>query len=183
MGRNRKLSVTTPPLQTLLPHKIFCHDRNGPALGKLCHDIRGPLSQPKHPIPALNPVVTQNLCHDTGQKNLCRKRESLYRNPNRPACLGTLSRHGDPYRDTGPKGSVARACLSSAPRPGRALGLRTLSRHGRPCCDIRLEEPCHDINFSVATEDPKWSVAPSSPPIPPVFPFSFLSIHLNLNTQ
>ena len=62
VGRDRKLFVPTPPLQTLSRHKIFCHDRNGPALGKLYRDTRGPLSLPKHPI------VTQNFYRDTGPK-------------------------------------------------------------------------------------------------------------------
>ena len=55
-------------LQTLSQHKIFCGNRNGPALGKLCRDTRGSLSRPKHPIPALNPITTQNFCRDTGLK-------------------------------------------------------------------------------------------------------------------
>ena len=36
--------VTTPPLEFLLRHKVLCHNRNVPTLGKLCHDIRRPLS-------------------------------------------------------------------------------------------------------------------------------------------
>ena len=44
VGCDRKLYVVTPPLQTLLQHKIFCRDRNSLALGKLCCDTKGPLS-------------------------------------------------------------------------------------------------------------------------------------------
>ena len=36
--------VTTPPLEFLLRHKVLCHDRNVPPLGKLYRDIRRPLS-------------------------------------------------------------------------------------------------------------------------------------------
>ena len=67
-GLVRKPSIATPPLQTLSRHKIFCHDRNGSALGKHCLDTRGPLSRPKYPVPAPNPFATQNFCHDAGQK-------------------------------------------------------------------------------------------------------------------
>ena len=68
----------------------FCHYRNVPPLGKLYHDMRRPLSRPK-PNPALNPVVTLNSYCDTGSKNLCRYREGLCRDPNHPACQGTVS--------------------------------------------------------------------------------------------
>ena len=148
---------------------------------QLCRNIRRPLSRPKS-SPALNPVVTMNLCRDTRMKNLFHDRESLCRYPNHPVGLGTVSRHRDPYLNIKPEGSVARAsqpraCLSCAPRLGHAPGLRTLSRHGKPYHDIGLEKPCCDGNFSVATEDPKWAVALSSPPAPLVFLLLFIPKH------
>ena len=125
-----KHSVATPPLEFLLRHKVFCHDRNVPPLVKLCRDIRRPLSQPK-PSPDSNPVSRLNFCHDTRPKNLCREKEGLCHNPNYLAYLRTVSRHEDPCRDTEQEGSVtcvptALACLSCKPKPGRAPSLRTL---------------------------------------------------------
>ena len=116
VGRDRKLFVSTPPLQTLSRHKILYRDRNSPALGKLCRDTRGPLSRPKHPIPNPNPMVTLNFYRNTMPTNICRNREGLCRNPNHPACLGLVSRHGDPCRDIEPKSSVVcapRSCISA----------------------------------------------------------------------
>ena len=110
MSRDRKLFVATPPLQTLSRHKIFCRDRKGLALGKLCCDTRGALSGSKHPVPAPNPVTTLNFCRDTRPTNLCHGREGLYRDLNHPACLGTVSRHGDACRDTEPA-RPSQACL------------------------------------------------------------------------
>ena len=195
MGYNRKLSVATPPLQTLSRHKIFCRNRNGPALGKLCRDTRGPLSRPKHLVPALNLVVTQNFCCNTGPKYLSRQRKPLsrpkplnmLRNP--VATRRSMSRHkarklcrAHTLRCLAHV-LVAHARLLREPRPGCAPGLRTLSRHGRSCHDTGLKKPYRGRIFSIVTEDPKWAVTLSSPPAPLVFPFSFLSIHLNLNTQ
>ena len=91
VGHDRKLFEVTPPLQTLSRHKIFCRNRNNLALGKPCRDTRGSLSRPKHPVPALNPIATLNFCRDTGLTNICRNRESLYRDLNHPACMGTVS--------------------------------------------------------------------------------------------
>ena len=88
--------------------KIFYRDRNGPALGKLCRDTRGPLSRPKHPVPAPNPITTLNFCRDTGTKNLCCDREGLCRDPNHPVSLGTMLQHGDPCRDIELESSVER---------------------------------------------------------------------------
>ena len=68
---------------------------------------------------------------------------------------------------------IVHACLSSAPRPGHVHGLRTLSQHGRPYQDTRLEKPYRDRGPKIG----------SSPPAPPAFPFSFLLINPNLNTQ
>ena len=96
-----KHPVATPLWKTLSQHKLFCRDRNVSSLGKLCRDT----SRPK-PGLAPNPVMTLNFYCNTRPKNLCRDRENLCRNPNHPAGLGTVSRHGDPCCDTEPKGSV-----------------------------------------------------------------------------
>ena len=121
-----KHPIATPPLKFLSQHKVFYRDRNVPPLGKLCRDIRRPLSRPKIG-PAPNPVATLNSCHDTGSKNLCCDREGLCRDPNHPTYLGTVSRHGDPYHDTEPESSVARASQprghASRTRPGRVVRL------------------------------------------------------------
>ena len=83
-------------------------------------------------------VVTQGY-------KICRDRESLCRDPNRPVGLGTMSRHERLSCDTEPKSSVAslshsylvhcRACISAmfarplcVSRLGRVPDLRTLSR-------------------------------------------------------
>ena len=145
-----------------------CRDKNGPALGKLCLNTRGPLSRPKYLVPALNLVATLNFCRDTGPKNPCHDREGLCRDPNHPASLGTMLRHRDPCHDTEPESfvarvhctierahcTVARICLLSTPRSGRAPGLRTMSRNEKPLRDTGLA-------FSVATETQKWAVAHS----------------------
>ena len=114
--------VATPPLEFISRHNVFYRDRNVLPLGKLCHDIRRPLSRPK-PGPAPNPIVTLNSCHDTGPKSLCRDREGLCSNPNHPVCMGTRSRHR--------ARKLCRACISAAcaPKSGCAPDLRTLSRH------------------------------------------------------
>ena len=148
-----------------------------------------------------NSVVTQeDPCRDPSTqsqpqtlsgreaKNLCRDREGLCRDPNHQACLGTVSRHGDPCRNTKPEKSVShapsRTRMPVAYAQARLCAWlknpvatrKTLSLH-------RLEKPYRDINFSVVTEDLKWAVGLSGPPAPLIFPFSFLSIHPNHNTQ
>ena len=94
------------PWKTLSRHKIFYPDQNVPPLGKLCRDTRRPLSRPK-PGPAPNPVTTLNFCRDTWPKNLCC-------DPTNPACLGTVSRNGDPCSDTKPKISIACCVVARA---------------------------------------------------------------------
>ena len=113
-----KHHVATPPLKTLLRHKFFCRDRNVPPLGKLCRDTRRPLSRPK-PGTAPNPIATLDFCRDTGSTNLCRNKEGLCRNPNHLACLGTVSRHKDPYRDIELESSVvcARCAVARTSQP------------------------------------------------------------------
>ena len=122
-------------------------------MGKLCRDTRGPSSQPKYPVPTSKPYRDAKLLSRRGTKNLCHDKESLRRYTDCPACLGTLSRYGDPCRNTGPRSSVARmlrchmhACLSHermpiarahafstrpflsrTPKLGHASCLRTLS--------------------------------------------------------
>ena len=92
VGRDRILSITTPPLQTLSRHKIFCRDKNGSTLGKLCRDTRGPLSRPKHPFPAPNPVVTQNFYRDVGPK--------IYISIEKASVATQTAQHAlKPYRD------------------------------------------------------------------------------------
>ena len=195
-GSRQETLCCNTTLATLSRHKIFCRKRHGPALGKLCRDIRGPLSRPKHLVLAPKPCRDTKFLSRNEAKNLCRDRESLYHDPNRPVCLGTLSRHGDPCHDTGPEALSSALAALSRSRPIRtcmpvartlksscAPGLRTLSRHGRPCRNTGVEKPCHDRNFSIAVEDLKCVVALSGPPAPLVFPFSFLSLHPNLNTQ
>ena len=55
-----------------------------------------------------------SLSRHKAKNKLCCDTESLYRDPNSPTCLGTMSRHGEPGRDTGPEKSVAPAPRSSA---------------------------------------------------------------------
>ena len=82
--------------------EIEKHPVTTPPLEKLCRDTRRPLLR-LEPGPTPNPVVTLNLCCNTGPKNLCRDKEGLYRDPNHPACLGTVSRQGDLCWDTEPE--------------------------------------------------------------------------------
>ena len=49
-------------------HKVFCRDKNGPALGKLYRDTRGPFSRHKHLVPASYPVMTKNFYRDEEPK-------------------------------------------------------------------------------------------------------------------
>ena len=125
MGRDKKLSIATPPLQTLSRHKIFCLDRNGLALEKLYFETRGPMFRSKHPVPAPHSVATQNLYRNTGQKSLSRQKKPL----------------SQPKPPSMPKNPVATR--------------RSLSRHGDPCRDTGQEKPCRDRNFSVETKDKK----------------------------
>ena len=128
-------------LEFLSQHKVLCRDRNVPPLGKLCHDIRRPLLRPKLGL-APNTVTTLNFCRDTGLKNLCCDREDLCRDPNRPTCLGIVSRHGDPCRDTKPESFVTRASQ-----------LHAHACRMRPGWVMRLTlEPCRDTEDPVATQ-------------------------------
>ena len=142
-----KHPVATPPWKTLSRHKILCHDRNIPPLGKLYYDTRRPLSRPK-PGPALNPAATLNFCHETGPTNHYSDREGLCRDLNHPTCLGTMSRHRDPCLDTEflsrhradkPISRQRRPLLPPKPpnTPGNNVATwRSLSRHKarKLCC-------------------------------------------------
>ena len=76
-GLRKKGSITTPSLETLSRHKVFCHDRNSPPLGKLCHDTRRPLLRPK-PGPAPKPCRdTEFLSQHRAKKSLLRQRKPL----------------------------------------------------------------------------------------------------------
>ena len=95
------LNKKTSPLSQLR------HDRDSYSWEKPCRNTRRPLSRPKTSWPIPNPAATRNFCRYTRPKKLYHDRESLYLDPNLPACLGTLSRHGDPYPDTEPESSIA----------------------------------------------------------------------------
>ena len=136
-------------------------DRNNPPLGKLCRDTKRPLSRPKHPSPAPNPVATQTTQYswephcDTEIPVVTQSQKALSRTHAALSCSHVCCAH-----------------------PSRVVRLAL-----EPCRDTGLEKPCRDRIFSIATEDPKWAVALPDPPSPPVFPFSFFSIHPNLYTQ
>ena len=103
-----------------------------------CRDRRKPVTT-ENPILGKNPVATQgDPCRDlnltqaqtlsrhkvyvvTWGQNLCRDRESLCRDPNHPSCLGTVSRHGDPNRDTEQESSVVWARYTVACRSQRLV--------------------------------------------------------------
>ena len=102
----------------------FCRNRNVPPLGKLYRDIRRPLLRPK-PGSTPNPVATQGrkipvvieMTSVTTQPTqyaweLCCDTEILHRA--RKLCHARIP--------------TAYACLSRAPRLGRAPSLRTMSR-------------------------------------------------------
>ena len=127
MSHNRKLFVATPPRQTLSRHKIFCHDINGSALGKLCRDTRRPLSRP-NTLSQPQTLSRHKISVATwGQKSLSRPKPlSMPGNP--VATRRSLSRHR--ARKLYRKHALScrehalrcrsRACLSCAPRPSCA---------------------------------------------------------------
>ena len=140
MGRDRKLSVATPPLETLSRHKVFCRDRKGPTLVKLCHDIRGPVSRPKHLVLAPNPVATKNLCRESRPKiSFLTEKTSVATQPlsmlgNLVVTRRSLLQHRDRKlcRASQPSVHVCCAC------PDRVVCLAL--------------EPCHNTEDLVATQ-------------------------------
>ena len=62
--------------------------------------IGNSLSRPRCPCPSPNPVATQHSLSRQGANMSLSRLWVLCHNPTLPACLGTLSRHGIPYRDT-----------------------------------------------------------------------------------
>ena len=159
VGRDWKLFVATPPWETLLRHKVFCCDRNGPALGKLCHDTRGPLSQPKLLVPAPNPVATQNFYRDAGQKiSVATKKASVVTQTtsmpgNSVATWRSLSRHRARKHCRVHTLRCHAHVPACTPRPGRAPGLRTISRH-------RTRETLSRQNFLYRDKGPKMGSSP-----------------------
>ena len=152
-GSRQEPSVTTQPLETLSRHKVFCRS------------TKVTLVATQAPSPSPKPCRDTKFMLRRGAKNLCR-------DPNRPACLGTLSQHMARklcracallYRVRVP---AAHSCLSRVPRPGRAPGLKTLSRH-------KARETLSRHNFLYRDRGPKmgnnplWSSCTSS------FPFFF----------
>ena len=100
-------------------------------LGKLCCGTKGTLVATQAPSLSPKPCRDTKFMSRCGTKNLCCDRESLCRDPNRPACLGTLSRH-KARKLCCARTPVVRSCLSRPPKPGRAPGLK-------PCRDT--EDP------------------------------------------
>ena len=86
-GSQQETLYRNTTMQPLSRHKIFCRDRNGLALGKLCHDIRDPcrdtntLSQPQ--------TLSQHKIYvaTLGQKSLSRQRKPMLR-PKPPSMPG-----------------------------------------------------------------------------------------------
>ena len=108
----------------------------------------------ENPCSRLKPIATQ------GQKRrLCSDRETSITDPICSAYLGTMSRHGGPYRDTKSNSFVARAYSLCAPRSSRAPSLRTWSRHEKPCRGTGPEKPYRDREFSMSTQTWKFAVA------------------------
>ena len=61
-----------PALTT--PCRVTSHNRDI-GLEGLCCDKENLCRNPSHPVPALNPFVTQKFYRDTGPRNLCHDRE------------------------------------------------------------------------------------------------------------
>ena len=179
-------------------------------MGKICRDIRRPLSPPKlGPTP--NPVATLNSYRDIGPKSLYRDREGLYPDLNHQVCLGTMSRHGDPYRDTELESAVPRAPSLSRPHPSHvripAMEFNETPRFWYPCvsCDawstftLRLSRfdrrNAGKISlfvslslFSISLSDSSFSPFFALPslffsffPYPPVLPYLVCSILISFH--
>ena len=137
--------------KSLLQHHPWkpCRNKNGPTLGKLDCDIKGPSLRPKHPALAPNLVTTQNFYHDVRIKisvvtQPARHAWEPYRDTEiLVATRRSLSRHRDPCRDTKIP-VMTRRSMSRHGDPCHDMKIpvairRSLSRHRDPCCNLGLE--------------------------------------------
>ena len=111
-------------------------------------------------------------------KNLCLDREGLCRDPNHQACLGTMSRHGDPCRNTKPEKFVSHApsrtrmpvahaqAGSCAWLKNPVATLKTLSLH-------RARETLPRHKFLCRDREPKMGSSPLWSSCTSNFPFFF----------
>ena len=147
-----------------------------------CRDTWGPLSRPKHPVPAPNPVATQNFCRDTGPKiSVATEKASV--------STQTAQYPWEPCRDTGrpchdiePGSSIARASQQRAhacrASPGRVVHLAS-----EPYRDTEGPVTTHGQGNPVATENPKWAVAFFGPSYTSSFFFFFSPFQNTINSM
>ena len=151
----RDLNTLSQP-QTLSQHKISVVTRGQKSLSRQ----RNPLSQTKPSSMPRNPIATQRSLSQHRARKLCR-------------VLIALSR----ARPNSTHMFVVRAQAGSCAWPENPIATRkTMSRH-------KARETLSQHKFLCRNRGPKMGSSPLWSSYTSSFPFSFLSIHSNLNTQ